>query len=48
MVSYTAWRYGVSYRKETVCEGFPIRLVAVVVLTGRKLVAKGFLFGLTL
>ena len=38
-----AWRHGVSYRQETVCEGFPARLGTVVFLTGRKLFAKGFL-----
>ena len=48
MVSYTAWRYGISYRQETVCEGFPIRLDSVVFLTDRKLISNSFLFGLTL
>lgn len=39
MVSYTVWRYGISYRQETIRKGFPIRLDSLVVLTGRKLFA---------
>ena len=46
MVSYPAWHHGISYRQETVCEGFPIRLGTDVFHTDRKLFAYGFLFGL--
>ena len=47
-VSYSSWHHCVSCRQETVREGFPIRLDAIVFLTGRKLFAKGFLFSMTL
>ena len=40
-----AWRHGVSYRQETVCEGFPARRGSTVFLADRKLFAKGFLLG---
>ena len=46
MVSYPPWLHGVSYRQETVREGFPIRLGSMVFFTDRKLFAKGFLSGL--
>ena len=46
MVSYSAWDRCVSYRQETICKGFPIRLETDVFHTGRKLFAYGFLFGL--
>ena len=48
IVSYSTWHHCVSYRQETVRERFPIRLDAIVFLTGKKLFAKGFLFGMTL
>ena len=38
--------HGVSYPQETVREGFPIRLGSMVLLTHRKLFAKGFLSAL--
>ena len=41
-----AWLHSVSYRQETVREGFPIQLGSMVLLAHRKLLAKGFLFGL--
>ena len=47
-VSCSTWQHCVSCRQETVRERFPIRLDATVFLTGRKLFAKGFLFGMTL
>ena len=47
IVSYSTWHYCVSYRQETVRERFPIRLDAIVFLTGRKLSAKGFLVDMT-
>ena len=46
MVSYSAWDRCVSYRQETVCVWFPIRLRTDVFHTDRKLFAKGFLFSL--
>ena len=46
IVSYSTWHHCVSYRQETICERFPIRLDAIVFLTGRKLFANGFLFDL--
>ena len=45
-VSYSTWYHRVSYRQETVRERFPIRLDAIVFLTGKKLFANGFLFDL--
>ena len=45
-VSYSAWHRCVSYRQETVCVWFPIRLGTSAFHTDRKLFAKGFLFGL--
>ena len=42
-VSYSTWHHCGSCRQETVRERFPIRLDAIVFLTGRKLFAKGFL-----
>ena len=47
-VSYPAWHYGCPYRQETVCERFPIRHGTMVILTDRKLFAKGFLSDLAL
>ena len=47
-VSYLTWHYCVSYRQETICEGFPVRHGTTVFLVDRKLFAKGFLFGMTL
>jgi len=38
-----AWRHGVSYRQETIREGFPTRRDTVVFLTGRKLLDRRFL-----
>ncbi len=46
MVSYSTWHQCVSYRQETVCVGFPIRLGTMAFHTGRKLFAYGFLSGL--
>ncbi len=43
MVSYSAWDRCVSYRQETGCAGFPIRLDTAVLHTDRKLFAYGFL-----
>ena len=43
IVSYSAWLHGVSYRQETVCEGFPIQLGSMVFLTHRKLFVGRFL-----
>ena len=42
-VSCPTWRHCVSYRQETVCEGFPTRRGSTVFLADRKLFAKGFL-----
>ena len=42
-VSYSTWHCGVSYRQETICEGFPTRRGSTVFLAGRKLFAKDFL-----
>ena len=47
IVSCPPWLHGVSYRQETVREGFPIRLGSMVFFTDRKLFAKGFLSALT-
>ena len=47
-VSCPTWHHCVSYRQETVCEGFPTRRDTVVFLTDRKLFAKGFLPDVTL
>ena len=46
MVSYSAWDRCVSYRQETICVWFPIRLGIMAFHTDRKLFAYGFLFGL--
>ena len=43
MVSCTTWHRCISYRQETVREGFPIQLGSMVFFTDRKLYAKGFL-----
>jgi len=43
-VSYSAWLHGVSYRQETVREGFPVQLGSMVFLAHRKLFVKGFLY----
>ena len=43
MVSYPTWDRCVSYRQETVCVWFPIRLGTDVFHTDRKLFAYGFL-----
>ena len=48
MVSYSAWDRCVSYRQETICVWFPVRLGASVFHTDRKLFAKGFLSDLAL
>jgi len=45
-VSYSAWDRCVSYRQETICKGFPVRLGTAVFHTDRKLFAYGFLSGL--
>ena len=47
-VSCSTWHHCVSYRQETICEGFPIRLGTTVFLADRKLFAKGFLFDMAL
>ena len=47
IVSCPTWLHSVSYRQETVREGFPIQLGSMVLLAHRKLFAKGFPFGLT-
>ena len=46
IVSCPTWLHSVSYRQETVREGFPIQLGSMVLLAHRKLFAKGFPFGL--
>ena len=46
MVSYSAWYQCVSYRQETICVWFPIRLGTSAFHIGRKLFAYGFLSGL--
>ena len=46
IVSCPPWLHGVSYPQETVGEGFPVRLGSMVLLTYKKLFAKGFPFGL--
>ena len=46
IVSCPTWLHSVSYRQETVREGFPIQLGSMVLLAHRKLLAKGFLSGL--
>ena len=43
IVSYSAWLHCISYRQETVREGFPIRLGSMVFFTDRKLFAGRFL-----
>ena len=43
IVSYPAWHHGISYRQETVCEGFPTRHGTDVFHISRKLFAYGFL-----
>ena len=45
-VSYSAWDDCDSLRQETVCEKFLIRHVTIAYNRGRKLFAKGFLFGM--
>ena len=47
-VSYSAWHHGISYRQETVCVWFPIRLGTSAFHIGRKLFAYGFLSDLAL
>ena len=47
IVSCPTWLHSVSYRQETVREGFPIRLGSMLLLAHRKLLAKGFLSDLT-
>ena len=42
-VSCPTWHHSISYRQETFCEGFPVRLDSMVLLADRKLLAKGFL-----
>ena len=46
MVSCPAWDGCVSYRQETICVWFPIRLGTAAFYIDRKLFAKGFLFSL--
>ena len=46
IVSHSTWLHGVSYRQETVREGFPVRLGSMLLLAHRKLFAYSFLFGL--
>ena len=46
IVSYAAWLHCISYRQETFCEGFPVRLGSMAFLTHRKLFAYGFLSAL--
>ena len=46
MVSYSTWHQCVSYRQETICVWFPVRLGTDVFHTSRKLFAYGFLSGL--
>ena len=46
MVSYPAWHQCVSYRQETICVWFPVRLDTAAFHTDRKLFAYGFLFSL--
>ena len=48
MVSCPAWDGCVSYRQETICIWFPVRLGTAVFHTDRKLFAYGFLSGLAL
>ena len=45
-MTWEAWHHCVSCQQKTVREGFPIRLDAIVFQCGRKLFAKGFLFGM--
>ena len=45
-VSYTAWDSGGAWRQETIREGFLVRREAAAEHGGRKLLAKGFLFGM--
>ena len=45
-VSCPIWHCCVSYRQETICVWFPVRLGTDVFHTGKKLLAKGFLSGL--
>ncbi len=47
-VSCSTLRHCVSYRQETICEGFPIRLDAIVFQCGRKLAADSFLLDMAL
>jgi hypothetical protein len=47
-VSCSTWHYCISYRQETICEGFPIRLDAIVFQCGRKLSADSFLLDMAL
>ena len=48
MVSCPTWHRCVSYRQETICEGFPVRHGTDVFHISRKLFAYGFLSGLAL
>ena len=45
-VSCPTWLHSISYRQETFCEGFPVRLDSTVFLTHRKLFAYSFLSAL--
>ena len=47
IVSYPAWDRGGAHRQETVCKRFSIRHGAGVEHSDRKLLAKGFLSGMT-
>jgi hypothetical protein len=44
IVSCPPWLHGVLYRQETFCLWFPVRLDSMLLLTDRKLFAKGFLY----
>ena len=47
-VSCSTWHHCISYRQETICEGFPGRHDAIDIHTDRKLFAYGFLCGMAL
>ena len=44
-VSRPAWRCGTTYRQETICERFPIRLDALVFLTVQETIFEGIPIG---
>ena len=41
-VSCPTWHHSISYRQETFCEGFPIRLDSMLFLTPQETVREGF------